>query len=1028
MKRLIRMIILSFFTLAVLIVSSYAWFTNSQFVEPNISGYSVAAYFGGGDGSPSSPFKIKNQRHLYNLAWLQYLGYFNKKGSGIVEDSTANTLTHYSFSVENDINMDGWHLPPIGTSYNPFIGSLNGNGHTISNLETTNDFGDLDKHPGVVTEDNFGNIDTEQFQNSNSCSVIGFIGSIGQTTNMNYAGLGITDPTFTNLILNKTTVSTSTDETLVGSVAGYVNGTIADVGVRIPTLNVNTNAAVASLSSKTSNLSDFAVVGYAEDTYTTALTKRTTTIYNPTTSYSHFSFNGMGNTTEWGGSIDMRSLYLRTNAKINNTPINNYVSGEINYYDENNELIENKTITVRTTTNNHYGASFGSSGSYLTVDKAPTNGYDRLTGLYKTVIDIKITGTANGFKIMNYSGNYLNMTSTRAGNNSLNFNVNLSPNTDSDSATVWIQKTKSGGGYSIRTYNSDDGYEYYLNATTTALSISSSDNTTWNLDSNLGYYIENNNKKYYLRYISGNWTISDKLAYYITDNNNHYLSRNNGNIINQNDYTNATRWIFQYEDTNPYGIIYDESNTHYKLNINGTTLNATTNNNATSWLNNGNNIYSGSNYIIYDNGWKLYQPNQFYIKYNNSYLSLNTNGTINHNITNQNDATIWTFSDVSGNPKGYISTIINDTTYYLRLNNGNLEVTTVQNQRTNWSNTGDGLYSTYNNNNYYIQYKNNQWVTEIRQLLGYKISYNNQYFNVTAGDTTIDLFQVDANNNVYLTYQGTNYYLKITASSSGGWNPTYTYSIAFDTSATSNYPLRKNNNQLRATDVTSGWFSTTTVYLRYNNGWVTDTTSQNLTWTPYYGDSLSFESIPLLQKSYSSLIQPNYTSFNSTTYTYEPEQRPETVPSVFNYIPINTDENYNVKDTNTGYIMSGGRSGNSGGLTAVDIRTAGQVDAYNIHDRITVSVNDDGTFKPNMVYTYNGSLTTISDSGSTIYASNNQNYKFYKYSASKNSLEQTLTAAPTYSENNSKYLSGIHFITSQISMNHLITAPRVSIT
>ena len=317
MKRLIRMIILSFFTLAVLIVSSYAWFTNSQFVEPNISVYSVAAYFGGGDGSTSSPFKIKNQRHLYNLAWLQYLGYFNKKGSGIVENPNANTLTHYSFSVENDINMDGWHLPPIGTSYNPFIGSLNGNGHTISNLETTNDFEDLDKHPGVVTEDNFGNIDTEQFQNSNSCSVIGFIGSIGQTTNMNYAGLGITDPTFTNLILNKTTVSTSTDETLVGSVAGYVNGTIADVGVRIPTLNVNTNAAVASLSSKTSNLSDFAVVGYAEDTYTTALTKRTTTIYNPTTSYSHFSYNGMGNTTEWGGSIDMLALNKRIRYFLN---------------------------------------------------------------------------------------------------------------------------------------------------------------------------------------------------------------------------------------------------------------------------------------------------------------------------------------------------------------------------------------------------------------------------------------------------------------------------------------------------------------------------------------------------------------------------------------------------------------------------------------------------------------------------------------------------------------------------------------
>ena len=79
MKKLIRMIILSFFTLAVLITASFAWFTNADFIEPNISGYSVAAYFGGGDGSTNDPFKIKNARHLYNLAWLQYLGYFNKR-------------------------------------------------------------------------------------------------------------------------------------------------------------------------------------------------------------------------------------------------------------------------------------------------------------------------------------------------------------------------------------------------------------------------------------------------------------------------------------------------------------------------------------------------------------------------------------------------------------------------------------------------------------------------------------------------------------------------------------------------------------------------------------------------------------------------------------------------------------------------------------------------------------------------------------------------------------------------------------
>ena len=35
MKKLIRLIILSFFTLAVLITASFAWFTNADFIEPN---------------------------------------------------------------------------------------------------------------------------------------------------------------------------------------------------------------------------------------------------------------------------------------------------------------------------------------------------------------------------------------------------------------------------------------------------------------------------------------------------------------------------------------------------------------------------------------------------------------------------------------------------------------------------------------------------------------------------------------------------------------------------------------------------------------------------------------------------------------------------------------------------------------------------------------------------------------------------------------------------------------------------------
>ena len=102
MKRLIQFITSILLTIGLLVTASYAWFINSEFVEPNISGYSVAAYFGGGDGTTNNPFIIKNQRHLYNLAWLQYLGYFNKQATGNYAKYKAGsgTLTQYSFSIE----------------------------------------------------------------------------------------------------------------------------------------------------------------------------------------------------------------------------------------------------------------------------------------------------------------------------------------------------------------------------------------------------------------------------------------------------------------------------------------------------------------------------------------------------------------------------------------------------------------------------------------------------------------------------------------------------------------------------------------------------------------------------------------------------------------------------------------------------------------------------------------------------------------------------------------------------------------
>ena len=81
MKKRIALLIMSFFCfIGITIAISWAWFLNNELVTPDVSGYSASAYFAGGDGSEENPYQIASPKHLYNLAWLQYLGVFNQPG------------------------------------------------------------------------------------------------------------------------------------------------------------------------------------------------------------------------------------------------------------------------------------------------------------------------------------------------------------------------------------------------------------------------------------------------------------------------------------------------------------------------------------------------------------------------------------------------------------------------------------------------------------------------------------------------------------------------------------------------------------------------------------------------------------------------------------------------------------------------------------------------------------------------------------------------------------------------------------
>ena len=97
--------------------TTLAWFGSQAFIHENdspIEGSVTDKYYDRGTGTSQDPYIIKLPRHIYNLAWLQYLGFYNKN------DGTTDDHQFY-FKLEANIDMGSMGaIPPIGTETNPF--------------------------------------------------------------------------------------------------------------------------------------------------------------------------------------------------------------------------------------------------------------------------------------------------------------------------------------------------------------------------------------------------------------------------------------------------------------------------------------------------------------------------------------------------------------------------------------------------------------------------------------------------------------------------------------------------------------------------------------------------------------------------------------------------------------------------------------------------------------------------------------------------------------------------------------------
>lgn len=355
MKKYVNTRVLLLFCLCALLLAgaavTYAWYRpiKLNFAPAKVDGSIRASYFESGDGSQAQPFEIAKPEQFYNLAWLQYLGKFNEA------DENRTIPTTY-FYLSADINMTGYVLPPVGTEKYPFVGNFNGNGNTVTGLNIA-----------VPTD-----LPIEgEYEKPQIVGAFGVVGTMnGDAGNITIDGRNYTYSSAANEVKNVTfkglTVETQTTNALIGLAAGYVNGTLTNVGIQLDNtlmskLNIKFNTS--PLNAISANLSDHSLVGYTKDVETD--TSNTVKHYQPTAAQGTFTAKGEtgDDETTGGGSLNVSSLYDRVKA-ISAAATQSGNTNTKTYYDDSGDNWKKGSFTLLDSTDYLFGKA--RTGEYWT--------------------------------------------------------------------------------------------------------------------------------------------------------------------------------------------------------------------------------------------------------------------------------------------------------------------------------------------------------------------------------------------------------------------------------------------------------------------------------------------------------------------------------------------------------------------------------------------------------------------------------------------------------------------------------------
>lgn len=339
--RVLALSIISGFSAIALATSTIAWFAIGTHIsfgtdtnDVNVTGGSVASYYESGSGAIDDKYVISDKIHLYNLAWLQYIGYYNAYKTSFQENAPSDIVQCY-FELKNDINMDGLTLPPIGTEKYPFLGNFDGRGYTISNFTISND------NP-VPDSSDFGVAKPANFYSGEQSKIVGFFGVVGKLPDQNISYTS-SIVNVSNLTLKDFTVTSKTSQTLIGLAAGYMNGDISAVRVAgTATIDLGATTKSAVDTTITSRLTDYGLVGYttrlgSNGSYSQELSE----YYN-----SEEGASDPGDAGDWGGSVNPR--------KYSRMLFDHYITG----YNANGLVISNLSQNTDLTINSSNSGNF----------------------------------------------------------------------------------------------------------------------------------------------------------------------------------------------------------------------------------------------------------------------------------------------------------------------------------------------------------------------------------------------------------------------------------------------------------------------------------------------------------------------------------------------------------------------------------------------------------------------------------------------------------------------------------------------